>query len=118
VSTPAEKLQELVSPIPRGEKWKVTIERAVRRSGLSFWRCFNIYYGKARRIDTEERAAIESALEKKRSEAERNELHELKLRLARLESRLATTDPDFHRGDIEMLGRAFAPAGARGSGRR
>jgi hypothetical protein len=118
MSTPADGLKELAAPIPRGEKYELFVGRAAAASGIPFWRCFNIWYGKARRIEPMERAAIEAAVEEKRRKAERNELHELKLRLARLESRLATTDPDFHRGDIEALGRMLAPAGARGSGRR
>jgi hypothetical protein len=73
------------------------IDRAARRAGLSYWRAFDIWYGKARRIEQAERASIAEALEHKRKEATRNELHELRLRLARLEAILAGKDPDFHR---------------------
>jgi hypothetical protein len=118
VSTPAEGLRELAAPMQRGEKTEIVVGRAATASGLPYWRCWNIWFGKARRIEPEESAAIAAAVEHKRRKAERNELHELKLRLARLESRLAITDADFHRGDIEALGHAFAPAGPRGSGRR
>jgi hypothetical protein len=114
----AQCLRELSEPWERGDKIKRAIERAARAAGLSYWRAFDIWYGKARTLLPEESAAIESALERKRSEAERNELHQLKLRLARLEARMATTDADFFREDIAGLRSAFAPAGPRGSGRR
>ena len=81
----------------RGEKIRPIIERAAHRAGLSYWRAFNIWFGKARRIDEAERVRIAEALEHKRKEATRNELHELRLRIVRLEAILARTDPDFRR---------------------
>lgn len=107
----AQHLRELSEPWERGDKIKRAIERAARLAGLSYWRAFDIWYGKARTLLVEERSAIEAAVEKKRSEATRNELHELRIRLARLESRLVQTDPDFHREDIAALGAALRPAG-------
>jgi hypothetical protein len=111
-------LREVAGPITRAEKVSSAIETVARRVGITYWRAFDIWYGKARRVTPDECAAIESALERKRNEAERNELHELKIRLAKLEARLATTDPDFHEQSIAGMRAAFAPAGARGSGRR
>ncbi len=117
-------LQELAEPYPPGDKVKAAIARAAKRilvpsqrgklEPLSYWRAFDIWYGKARRIEKYERAAIVEAVEKKRREATRNELHELKLRLARLESRLVQTDEDFHREDIAAFGFALPSSGQRG----
>lgn len=97
---------------------KQAIERAASRSGLSYWRAFDIWYCKARRIEQFEIDAIADAVEKKRREAERNEIHDLRLRLARVESRMVQTDPDFHREDIAALGFVFPGHGQRGGGRR
>lgn len=90
-------LRELAEPTQRGEKIQQIIERAAHRAGLSYWRAYNIWFGKARRIEDVERARIADALEKKRKEATRNELHELRLRILRLEAILARTDSDFRR---------------------
>ena len=90
-------LHELSEPWERGDRIKAAIGRAARRAGLSYWRAFDIWYGKARRIEPHEQAAIAAALDAKRKAATRNELHELRTRLARLESLLAQTDADFHR---------------------
>jgi hypothetical protein len=92
----ANDLRELAAPITRSEKMSVAIERAARLSGLEPWRAFNIWYGKAKRVETAERQAVKAALAKKQREAARNEFHELKIRLAILESRLNQIDPDFH----------------------
>lgn len=97
----ANDLRELAAPITRSEKISVAIERAARLSGLEPWRAFNIWYGKAKRVEEAERQAVKVALAKKQREAARNEFHELKTRLAILESRLNQIDPDFHRPEID-----------------
>lgn len=79
-------LQELSKPWPDGEKLKRRIERAGRAAGLPYWRAFNIWYGKARRIDAHEAAQINEALRLKREKAVANELQQLRTRLAKLES--------------------------------
>lgn len=96
-------LRELSEPWPSGGRVKAAIDRAARRAGLSYWRAFDIWYGKARRIEDFERVQIAEAVETKRKEAARNELHELKTRLARLESLLVQTDPDFHGESVAAL---------------
>jgi hypothetical protein len=93
----AAALRELSEPWSRGDRVKAAIDRAARRAGLSYWRAFDIWYGKARRIEDVERTRIAEALEHKRKEATRNELHELRLRLVRLEAILAGKDTDFRR---------------------
>ncbi len=100
---PSDALKELAGPRGPGEL-KRAIERAARLSGLAYWRCFDIWYGKARRIELDEINAITDALQAKREKDAANELHDLKTRLARLEQRLAQTDADFHRPAIDAVG--------------
>lgn len=87
-------LRELSEPFPAGDRIKAAIARAAKRAGLSYWRTFDIWYGKARRIAPAETARIHEALGKRREEAARHEIHELKLRLARLEAVFLPRDAD------------------------
>jgi hypothetical protein len=102
--TAADALRELAAPWNPGDRIKAAIDRAARRAGLTYWRAFDIWYGKARRIEEFERDAIADALAKKREQEASRELHELKTRLARLESVLVLQDPAFHRPQIDALG--------------
>lgn len=97
------QLRELSEPREAGEKTQSVIERTARLAGLSYSRCYEIYYRRARRIEPEEIARISEALEKKNRLDTRNELSELRLRLARLESLLVQTDPDFHRPAVDYM---------------
>ena len=93
----AEALRELSEPWPRGDRIKAAIGRAARLTGLSYWRAFDIWYGKARRIVDGERQGIAEALIKRREEMARHELHDLKIRIARLEALLSRASQDSHR---------------------
>jgi hypothetical protein len=104
VGEATKALNELAEPWPADTRVKDAIKRAAKRAGLSFWRASDIWYGKARRIEQFERDAIAEALDRKRREAARNELHNLKTRIAILEARLAQTDSEFHRETIDALG--------------
>lgn len=103
VEAAREYLRELADPRPGGDPVKSAIDRAARRCGLTYWRAFDIWYRKARRIEEFESDAIAAAVVKRRRELARNEFHELRIRLARLESMLAQSDPDFHRHTIERV---------------
>lgn len=70
---------------------KERVARAAKDAGLSASRAFDIWYGKARRIEPHEETAILSALVEKRLADEKNELHALKISLARLETQLSQT---------------------------
>ena len=89
-------LKELSEPWRVGDRTKSAIDRAARECGLSYTRARDIWYGNARRIEAVEHEAIAGALARKKTKVARGELHELKTRIARLESLLASTDPDFH----------------------
>lgn len=99
----ARALKELSEPWPTGEKVKRAIERSARMAGLSYSRCFEIWYGRARRIEPAEIARISDALGCKNRKDARNELSELRLRLARLENVLLQTDPQFHRPAVDFM---------------
>lgn len=102
----ADALKELADHKPGVGYTKQAIDRAARRAGLSYWRTFDLWYGKAR-AKPDECDAIAEALDRKRREAARNELHDLQIRIARLEARLAASDPDFHRPSIDGLRQSF-----------
>jgi hypothetical protein len=98
----ARALRELSQPQMRGEKIQVIIERCAHLAGLSYSRAFEIYYGRARRIEPAEIARIEEALKQKAARETCNELQELRIRLARLESILVLSDAEFHRDAIDQ----------------
>lgn len=94
----SEMLRELSLPRPEGDKFNFAIERAAKLCGLEYWRAFDIWYRKARRIDAHEAFQITEALRIKREKAVANEYHELKARLAKLESSLLIQgNPNVHR---------------------
>lgn len=100
----AGALRELSEPRQRGEKLPSIITRTARLAGLSYSRCYEIYYGRARRIEPAEQSRISEALKTKNARDARNELAELRLRLNRLETLLVLSDADFHRASIDIVG--------------
>lgn len=107
VSVWSETLKELAEPRPSGDYVKRAIERAAHASGLHYWRAFDIWYGKARRIDAHEAEAITAALEKKREEEAQNELHDLRTRLLKMESRMAAEAANSRRKRVAPAGPSF-----------
>lgn len=96
-------LRELAEPSPRGDRIKQVIERSARLAGLSYWRAFDLWYGKARRIEQFEIEQIQEAIHKKRKEDARREIQDLRNRLTRLESMLVLSDAEFHREAIDAV---------------
>lgn len=92
----ASGLKALSGPAVTGDRVKAQISRAARAAGLSYWRAFDIWYGKARRIDAYELEAIRSAKHLR----EENRTHEL--------TTLAT--------DLEALAERVARLAARSGG--
>jgi hypothetical protein len=86
-----------------GDKIKAAIDRAARRAGLSYWRTYDLWYGKARRVEDYEREKVAAALAEKKRLETRNEVQNLRKRLEILESRLAQVDEDFHRENLSAL---------------
>lgn len=97
---------------------KVSIERAASHAKLSYWRAFDIWYGKAHRVEDYELDRIQEALWIKNERAARNELHEAKILLARLEARLNAGDSDFYRADIDGLRATSTRLGGSNPARR
>ena len=111
MSDAATMLRELSEPWGSGEYVKSAIDRAARLASLTYWRAFDIWYRKARRVEPHEIEQIAEALRIKNEKAARNELHDLKLRLARLEASLSQGDADFHRPSIDFAREAVRRAG-------
>lgn len=102
----SQRLHRLAEPIPAGDKVKAQISRAARAAGLSYWRAFDLWYGKARRIDAHELDAIRSA-EAERAQRSGNRAHELKAVAEELEAiakRLARLGSTEARSDLQALG--------------
>lgn len=106
-----EALKELAEPRPAGEPVKRAIERAARLTSFAYWRTFDFWYAKARRIEQSELDAITAALQHKREHDARNELHDLKMRIAKLEARLAAGDTDFYRPRVGAVRLAVCGVG-------
>jgi len=57
----AEGLRELAQPVGADDRVKSQIGQAARRAGLSYWRAFDLWYRKARRVEAVEIEAIRAA---------------------------------------------------------
>lgn len=106
-------LRELSLPWASGERIKNVLDRTSRLAKLTYWRTYDIWYGKARRIEPHEIAQIAEALRIKNERAARNEFHELKVRLARLEASLSARDADFHSPTIDFTRDMVRGAGGK-----
>lgn len=103
MSDASAMLRELSEPWGSGERVKTAIDRAAKLARLSYWRGWDIWYRKAKRVEEYEIEQIKEALRIKNEKAARNELHQAKMLLARLEARLNAGDADFHSPDIDGL---------------
>jgi len=114
VAEASHLLRRVAEPRPIGDSVKQAIARAARRCGLSFTRTEDLWRQEARRVDAEEMDRIRRAANKHNAAQEakaRDELSELRDRLARLEARLLSTDEDFHRPDVDALGELVRRSG-------
>jgi hypothetical protein len=97
-------LRVLSEPRPSGEFVKNAIDRAARLAGLQYWRAFDIWYRKARKVEEYEIDAIKEAMRIKNERAARNELQQAKLLLAQVEARLNnSSDADFRQPYLDGL---------------
>ena len=87
VGTAMYMLKEIGGPGPI----KSAIFRAAKLTGLPYGRVWNVWYGKARRIEDHEFQKITTAWGSA-DERARRDLIELKSKIARLEARLAMAD--------------------------
>lgn len=103
---------QIAGPQPLGGgNVKGALARVARRSRLGLRRVKAIFYGEARRIDADELKALRAAArDTTANDAGRDELTDLRARIARLETLLA-------RADAHMAG-ALPDLDRRGSGGR
>jgi hypothetical protein len=99
----ADDLRKLSEPWIGGEPVKVAIDRAAKRAGLSYWRTYDLWYRRPKRIENYEREQVAAALAEKKRLETRNEVRDLRMRLEILEARLAQVDADFHREEIGAI---------------
>ncbi|MBB6306252.1 hypothetical protein [Xanthobacter tagetidis] len=95
VSALAEEMKDGLRQVAGpGGSVKERIVRAARRTGFSYWRTFDLWYGKARRIDGHEVEAVRSKQEQEEAlRAETDELlAEVLERVAVLEAAIAERD--------------------------
>lgn len=78
----------LIAPPVEGANIKARIAAAARATGLSYWRAWDLWYGKARRIDAHEADAIRTA-RARRAESATHDLHALAVEMEALAKRLA-----------------------------
>ena len=97
-------VKRIAEPRPVGDKVKAAIDRASRRSGLSFMRTREIWYRNARRIDSTE-------MDRLREEAARREAEASVESVLALRDRLIASDADFHRPAIAALDAALSAMG-------
>jgi len=98
-----QALRELAGPRMAGDPVKQAVDRAARLSGLTYWRAYDIWYGKNRRIEQAEEMQILEALAKRRKLVARNEIQDLRTRLAALEAKLISDDEEFHSADLGAI---------------
>ncbi len=107
----SKMLKQIAGAGERGDKIKSAIERASRATGLSYWRTFDIWYGKARSILDSEKIAILEALANKEILDERNQHNTYRMVLAKMESRLNQMEAALARaasaGDVETIASAL-----------
>lgn len=93
MSALAEEMQDGLRAVAGpGGSVKERISRAARRTGFAYWRVFDLWYGKARRIDAHEIETVRSKQEQE--EALRAETDEL---LAQVLERVAALEAAFAR---------------------
>jgi signal transduction histidine kinase len=100
MSNAAVMLRELSLPWSPGERIKSILDRTSRLARLTYSRTYEIWYERARRIEPHEIEQIAEALRIKNERAVKNELHELRTRLARIEATVSR-DSDFYRPDAD-----------------
>lgn len=107
-------LQELSRPAPVGDRTKSAIGRAAKAAGLHYWRAFDIWYLKARRIEAREADQIKAAYDNKRELETQDDIDDLRIRFLKLESRIAAERADVR---SRRIGMDRSPISARrGSG--
>ncbi len=93
---------KLIAPPREGANIKARIAAAARATGLSYWRAWDLWYGKARRIDAHEADTIRTA-RRRRAESDSHDLQAIAVEMETLAERLAALGA---RGDRQQADRA------------
>lgn len=104
-------LKELAEPVQIGDRVKAQIQRASRLSGLSYWRAFDIWYRRYKRVDFRESEAIVHAVKLKRAESQSNDLQQLRIQIARLEALHSQANTDLDRQEFDRSRRGSGALG-------
>lgn len=104
-------LKALADPWRPGEFVKDVLDRIAPLHGLKPSRAFEIWYGRARRVEPHEIEKIAAALAKKNKGAVWREITELKSRLARLETIVNGSDEEFGQPTVSNVGPRLRVAG-------
>lgn len=124
VSSAVAEMSDLVryaaTPAVPGERVPHAIARAARRLGFDRGRVESFWYGKARTVTPEELDKARAVAVERAKDAEllRNEYRRAVDILARLETRLAAVDEDFHGPAIDALRHVAGSVPRAGSARR
>jgi hypothetical protein len=108
----AAEMREGIATLAGDRAWAETrqrwIERAARAAGISYRAAKAMFYGEDHDPSsaTVERVRRAVAQRKITEEANRGDTNDILSRLAFLERRLASIDPDFHCSDLEAIGAA------------
>jgi hypothetical protein len=104
MSDAATMLKELSQPWRPGEFVKDALMRVAPLAGLSPTRASDIWYGKARRVETHELATIADALAKKNVRSVWNRIHNIEVELAQLKSIINASSADFGQSPVDSGG--------------
>ena len=91
----ARELRRLADPRPEGDRVKAAIGRAARHAKLSYWRAYDLWYGRGS-VKAAEFRAIQQARTTRHQEA-RNDLLALAADFTALAERASRIDPELAR---------------------
>ena len=89
IAEASQLLRIVAEPRPVGDSVKSAITRAARRVGFPIARAENIWRQEARRIDASEMDRLRAVAMQKQEATARDEIAELRARIAKIEARFA-----------------------------
>lgn len=108
-----DELRSLGEKVLPGAKGEAVIGRVASLVGLEYSRTFELWYGRARRVEPYELQQLREAQAKLELRWLENELHNWRIALARMETKAAALRADLDRPRFDLLGHEV-----RGRGRR
>lgn len=96
-------LRSIAGILLPGEKTKTVIDRVSALVGLSYWRTFDLWYGKARRVEDYEIEKIQNALARKELERLENDVQNWRTALAKADAKIAQIRADIARPRLDLF---------------